>query len=66
LKIRNTHRKAYVNNGKLSSPISKPNPNGAGASDARNNNPEIPGINRATITEYVAAFFSCRFEKVII
>ena len=55
-----------MKNGKLSSPISKPNPNGAGASDARNNNPEIPGINKATITEYVAAFFSCRFEKVII
>ena len=60
------HRKAYVKSGKLSNPINNPKPKGAGASDARNNNPEIPGINRATITEYVAAFFSWRFEKVII
>ena len=59
------HLKAYVKNGKLSTPISIPNPNGAGASDARNNIPEIAGIVRATIAEYFAAFFSCLFEKVM-
>ena len=59
------HLKANTKNGKLSSPISTPKPNGAGASDARNNTPEIKGIISATIAEYFAAFFSCRFEKVI-
>ena len=45
------HRKAYVKNGKLSNPINNPKPKGAGASDAKNNTPEIRGRIKATTTE---------------
>ena len=49
--FRNCHRKAYVKNGKLSNPINNPKPKGAGASDAKNNTPEIRGRIKATTTE---------------